>query len=655
MSQVGLDPRAQSILVADDMPENLRLLSHILREHGFRVRPALSGETALRSAYSELPDLILLDIMMPTLDGYEVCRQLKADDRTRDIPVIFVSAPSEVFDKVKAFSVGGVDYITKPFQEEEVVMRVENHLVTRNLQRCLELQNTRLEQEIAERIRTEKDLQQVKEAAEAENYAKSAFLANMSHELRTPLTAILGFVQLIGHNSNLSSEDQENLRIIQRNGEHLLSLIRQVLDLSKIESGKMTLNLQEFDLSHVLDDIEQTFAYKAEQKNLSLHFEYASNVPQFIRADELKLRQVLLNLLNNAIKFTNEGGVSLRVQLIEKRKEQQDSRQSSRIALHFSVEDTGPGIAEEEFDTLFEAFRQTETGKQTQGGTGLGLALSRKFIQLMGGELCLESLVGQRTTFSFDMPCTALEQMPRRQSESSNRIVSLQDSCEKYRLLVAEDNADNRKIFVRLLAPFGFQIREATTGLEAVKIWKQWQPHVIWMNVRMPEMDGYEATERIKTEDERMKSGTTYLPDSPTPVIIALSASSFESERAQAYMRGCDDFLRKPFLKSEIFALLAKHLEISPVYEVDKPQHGERRSKNPAKFSYSALMLPLTEKCRRDFGIAIDRLDVDMAMKVIHSIQEKYPEAAEKLTELIKAYRFDVLHDLLHSGRVKEN
>jgi len=647
MNQFICDSQVQSILVADDKPENLRLLSHILHEYGFRVRPVRDGYTALRSAYSEPPDLILLDIMMPALDGYEVCRRLKADGRTQDIPVIFVSALDEVFDKIKAFSVGGTDYITKPFQTAEVVLRVKTQLVTRNLQRRLKLQNSRLQQEIAERERAEKNLQKAKEAAEAANYAKSAFLANISHELRTPLTAILGFAQIMGRNSDFSQEDQENLSVIQRNGEHLLSLINQVLDLSKIESGKMTVNPQGFDLYHVLDDIENTFIYKAKQKKLGLHFEYAPDVPQFIRADELKLRQILLNLLNNAIKFTDTGGVSLQVRLVERRNENVNAQQSPRINLQFSVEDTGPGIAEEERDKLFEAFHQTTTGKFVQGGTGLGLALSQKLVRLMGGELCLESWVGQNTTFTFDMPCTALDGMSKRQVQTTNRIVSLQSDCTNYRLLVADDNADNRQVFVKLLAPFGFQIREAATGRETVDIWTQWQPHLIWMDARMPGMSGYEAAQHIR----EFEGHPPYLL---APYIIALSASSLEAERTEALKKGCNDFLRKPFLESDIFGLLSKYLNISPVYEKESPKQSNPPSQDTIPSLNSVALITVTEKCRHDFETAIDRLDVEMAMEVIHRIQGQYPDAAETLAELVRMYRFDVLHDFVLRWSTKE-
>ncbi|HEY9709851.1 MAG TPA: response regulator, partial [Oculatellaceae cyanobacterium] len=297
-----------NILIVDDTPENLQVLSATLSERGYQVRGVIKGKMAIRAARSAPPDLILLDIRMPDMNGYEVCEQLKTDSETSDIPVIFISALDEVLDKVKAFQVGGVDYVTKPFQVEEVLARVEHQLTIRRLSQQLLTQNEQLQQEIQERKKAE-------EAAAAASQAKSEFLANISHELRTPLNAIIGFTQVMSRDSILSVEQRQYLGIINRSGENLLELINDVLELSKIEAGMIALDESSFDLYWLLDNLELMFQIKAEQKNLDLIFIVSSNVPQYIKTDEKKLRGCLINLLGNAIKFTERGRITLRVSM----------------------------------------------------------------------------------------------------------------------------------------------------------------------------------------------------------------------------------------------------------------------------------------------------------------------------------------------------
>ena len=286
-----------NILIVDDTPENLQVLSATLTDSGYKVRGVINGKMALRAARSAQPDLILLDIRMPDMNGYEVCEHLKSDASTLEIPVIFISASDEVLDKVKAFQVGGVDYVTKPFQVEEVLARVEHQLTIRRLQKQLLAQNQQLQEEIVERKKAE-------EAAAAASQAKTEFLANMSHELRTPLNAILGFTQVMMRDSMLSSDQTENLRIINRSGEHLLELINDVLELSKIESGVVSFDENSFDFYRLLDSLEEMFHIKAERKRLKMKLIVPPEIPQYIRTDEKKLRSCLINLLANAIKFT---------------------------------------------------------------------------------------------------------------------------------------------------------------------------------------------------------------------------------------------------------------------------------------------------------------------------------------------------------------
>jgi signal transduction histidine kinase/CheY-like chemotaxis protein/streptogramin lyase len=378
------------------------------------------------------------------------------------------------------------------------------------------------------------------------NRLKSQFLANMSHELRTPLNAIMGFAQLMTRDRTLTSGQRENLSVIGRSGEHLLALINDVLDMSKIEAGQTTLNEAAFDLYRLIDDLEGMFKLRTDSKALALVFERAADVPQYVHADENKLRQVLINLLGNAIKFTETGQIGLRVT-------------SDELRLLFEVEDTGPGIAPEEQAVLFDAFVQTTAGLHVQEGTGLGLPISREFVRLIGGEISIISQIGSGSQFKFDIPITLTVADLVVAAGPTRRVAGLEPNQPVYRILIVEDRLENRRLLSLLLRPLGFEVQEAANGQEAVEMWERWEPHFIWMDMRMPVMDGYEATRQIKA---KLRGQAT--------VIVALTASAFEEQRAEVLSAGCDGFVRKPFKENELFETMAKHLGVRFIYE-DEP------------------------------------------------------------------------------------
>ena len=453
-------------------------------------------------------------------------------------------------------------------------------------------------QDITRRKQAEAELQKAKVAAETANRAKSQFLANMSHELRSPLNAILGFAQLMVKSPTLPPEHIENAGIISRSGEHLLNLINQVLDFSKIEAGGTSLNKKNFDLYRLLDDVEDMFHLKAEDKHLQLIFDCASTVPRYVRTDEVKLRQVLINLLNNALKFTSDGGVSVRVglgtgkesfslpihysQTVSEATVQSPSdalpdnyyhsegSSLSRVPsenqhhpitnqkslITFEVEDTGAGIAADELDGLFEAFVQTKAGKESQEGTGLGLPISRRFVQLMGGDISVNSEVGRGSIFKFAIAVTVVEAEDIESKQLTRRVIALEPNQPRYRILIVDDKPLNRQLLIKLLNPLGFELQEACNGKEAIEIWDNWEPHLIWMDMRMPILDGYKATKQIKATTKGQATA-----------IIALTASVFEEERAIVLSAGCDDFLRKPFREEDIFAAMNKHIGVRYIYD----------------------------------------------------------------------------------------
>ncbi|MGL5077859.1 MAG: ATP-binding protein, partial [Waterburya sp.] len=325
---------------------------------------------------------------------------------------------------------------------------------------------------------------------------------------------------------------------------------------------KMTLYPTDFDLYGLLELIAEMLALRAESKGLKLEIERSEDLPRYINTDDKKLRQVLINLLGNAIKFTQEGSVTLKVSsvvshssLAESNVELKTKDRGQRTIL-FEIEDTGAGIAPSEIDTLFEAFTQTDTGRKSQEGTGLGLPISKKFIELMGGEITVSSQVGKGTIFKFNIQAQLSEGSLIQAQKPTRRVIGLEPNQQQYRILIVDDRFENRQLLLKILKPIGFAVKEATNGQEAVDIWQSWQPHLIWMDMRMAVMNGYEATQQIKS----------HLNGQAT-AIIALTASTLEEEKAVVLSAGCDDFVRKPFREEIIFDKMAQYLGVRYVYE----------------------------------------------------------------------------------------
>ncbi|KYC41395.1 histidine kinase [Scytonema hofmannii PCC 7110] len=863
------DVRDTKILFFDDRPEQLHKLFDILIHKGYRVqRVSFQQEEALH----ELPDLIVLNINIPETESYTLCQQLKSDKKTQNIPIILMTLIKKISEKLKYLKLGIFDYLTKPVNEEEIVLRIENQINTQRWQKQLKEQNAQLKNEIQSREHTEVELresaereraisqviqsmrqsldlgtifaattqelrqvlncdrvvvyrfnpdwsgefiaesvgkswesiieehknhpnhtkntlenercivqlfnsqdnqvldtymqetqgcvynrgtsflcvpdiykanfdtcyinllerfqakayitvpifcgeqlwgllasyqnshprnwktgeinivvqignqlgvvlqqaellaktqqqstalQQAVVAADAANHAKSEFLANMSHELRTPLNAILGFSQLMSRDRTLSQENQQNLDIINRAGEHLLNLINDILEMSKIEAGRTTLNINSFNLHHLLDNLQQMLHLRAVSKGLELVFELDPNLPQNVKTDASKLRQVLLNLLGNAIKFTNSGSVTLRVKMGhgEWGMENWDASnaQSPRPnALFFEVQDTGLGIAPHEIDLLFEAFGQTETGRESQQGTGLGLAICRKYVHLIGGEISVSSTLGEGSTFAFYIPIELTSQRENIISPVPNRVIGLAPNQPEYRILVVDDAIDSRLLLVKLLSTIGFSVREADNGIQAILEWESWHPHIVLMDMRMPVMDGYEATRQIKAREKTLAIAHS---QSPMPnaqfqtIIIALTASAFEEQKTSMIQAGCHDFIKKPFREELLLEQLKQYLDLQYLYEEENNSVDDANNKASEDIvSTEDLFLDLSQMSPdwlRELNLAAAQCSDELIFNLIGYIPTEYAQLASALTDLAHNFYFEKimqLTDLALSG-----
>lgn len=655
-----------TILIVEDSPMQAERLRQILEKEKFTVLHAENGKVALeilKILKNMHPALIISDVVMPVMNGYEMCLAIKQDELLKTIPIILLTSLSETKELIHGIECQADFFIMKKTEYSSLIDRVHyiieerkkgytdtdyyeqviqydgtDHLIRSTPKKTLNLLLTtyeiaasrnrelmavqeKLRSEIDRRIELEEQLKKAKEAAEAASSAKSTFLANMSHEIRTPMNAILGFTQLMLREQGLPAQQKERLETINHSGEHLLELINDILDLSKIEAGLITTFKTTFDLHAFLKHIEAMFRVRTDAKNLWLMLELDPELVRYIITDEGKLRQILINLISNAVKFTREGGVMIRVRT--------ELGSGDGVVLVVAIEDTGVGIHEEELQQLFQVFVQAEAGAQ-MGGTGLGLALSRQFAKLLGGDVSVKSSNSKGSCFELRI---TVEKGKAGDGyiKSSRKIIGIEPKNGPLRVLIADDKSNNRNLLSEMLQSEAIQIIMADDGESAVRQFEQWRPHLIMMDLKMPNMNGYEATRIIKG----MEGGRE-------TCIIIVTATAFDDDINQLMNSGADAHIRKPLRIGEVYEMIGRHLDVHYIFEEAlTPQ-----VKESIKYFKNALA-QLPDDLVVQMSQATVNAQLDRLLLLIEEVARTEGKLAEHLQELAVGYQYDALTNLL--------
>jgi signal transduction histidine kinase/DNA-binding response OmpR family regulator len=550
-----------------------------------------------------------------------------------------ISAPilklSEATDKVTHEQDFSVRVERDDFLEIEHLCAGFNNMlehIETNEQQLLESHNL-LEQRVTKRTEeletTNIELKKSKEIAESASKAKSQFLASISHELRTPLNAIIGFTELILAKPELDNTFKNYINIINESGDHLLALINNILDMAKIEAGKLEIEKSNVNLFGLLESIIAMLDIRALNKGINLTVEYDPALPQFINIDGLKFRQILINLIGNAVKFTDKGEVKLIVSY------QANDEDKTKGKLYLSILDTGPGIKPEELNDLFSAFTQTETGRR-QHGTGLGLNLSKSYIELMGGDITVDSKLGEGSRFDFNLNISiADKEIDKSKENEYSRVIS---NKKNLKVLIVEDIEHNRKLLIKLIEKTKLMIKVAENGLEAIEYFKEWSPDLIFMDIRMPIMDGIEALENIRE-----------LPGGNTVKIVALTASGLSDDLEELSSYKFDGFMYKPYKEREIFNMLNYHLDAEITYEnIEKITQVEHLDNTQTiEISNNELYKALSEENLRELLLAAIEGDINRLRQIVDLINPEHRPISEKLNQLIDEFQFDAIISIL--------
>jgi len=499
--------------------------------------------------------------------------------------------------------------ITERKQAEEELRKYKDHL----------------EEEV--QLRTA-ELVLARDAADAANKAKSVFLSSISHELRTPLNAILGFSGLLRQDTQLSQAQRDTLDIINRSGEHLLTLINDVLEMSRIEAGRVVLESAPLDLGGLVRDVADMMHMRAQEKGVQLLVEQSSEFPRYIKGDEARVRQILINLVGNAVKFTQQGAVTMRFGI---------KPHDTQHRLLIEIEDTGIGISSEDQQQLFKPFVQLGKQAGDNKGTGLGLTITRQFVQLMGGSISVESTQGKGSIFRVELPVEKIEagDVSGLDKVERGEIVGLAPDQPAYRILIVEDQLENQLLLSQLMNRLGFAVKVAENGEQGVQLFQSWQPHLIWMDTRMPVMDGLEATQRIRE-----------LPGGTEVKIIAVTASAFTEQRDEMPAAGMDDFVRKPYRASELYECLTRQLGVRYIYAGVQ----ERDETEPAVALSAEMLAVLPPDLRCELRAALESLEGGRISAAIGQVASHDAKLQKTLSHLTENYDYPAILKALQTA-----
>jgi signal transduction histidine kinase len=619
---------------------------------GIMLNHRVEAERAVRSAIDILrgnvpakPLTILTAPLVPMFDWVQI-KRWGLDESALPADAMILNKPVSVWGKYKGYIVAAVVLCLAEtgLIVFLIVQRRRKKVAEASLSKANEeLRNyqTHLEELVEERT---DELVGARERAEAANQAKSAFLTTMSHELRTPLNSILGGAQLLQRDREFPPKQRKLLDIISRSGAHLLELINDVLEISKIEAGRLTATSTPFALHRFLDDLERIMSHRAEQKGLHWSIDRDPGLPRYIQSDERKLRQVLINLVGNALKYTEKGHVTLRVREKKAADAPSGSDPTASVRLAFEIEDTGIGIAREDRERIFEPFVQLyRDGAGAVEGTGLGLALSRSFVRLLGGDISVRSEPGRGSTFLFDITVGLAEVSGYDSPADFPQVAGVAPGQPRYTLLVADDNADSRLLMRELLEQAGFAIVEAIDGREAIEAFKTHQPHLICMDLRMPVMDGYEAARRIREEERKSQRGGAQGAHTP---VIAFTAHVMSSDDQPVESSLFDGFIRKPVNAPELFRLLGERLGVKYIYREASPSGTVPGGKGAAESLNPDALSAVGVEWLKRFRVELGKGYPERILSMVEQIRPENAALAAALEKLVRVHRFDRLVSL---------